>query len=166
MQGAQPRAANGPGGVIISTPSAATLNRLMSRKNFERKTDLPLCEGSPSDHAVELERPVKRHATSGSWLELTGNTILALSGLALSYYLWYFHPVGYLYFVTEDYWVEYATFVSLAMACCVLTWTLVKHRDARKPGIALLDVYAFFVAMEKISENRARFQAAMPAFPL
>lgn len=79
------------------------------------------------------------------------NTILALSALALVFYLYYLHPVGFVYFIAEDQWAEYGSFVGWGMAACFLTWTLFKDRGARKPGFVLLTLAAFFVAMEEIS---------------
>ena len=61
--------------------------------------------------------------------ELAGNTILALLGFALPYYLFYRQPVGYVYYITEDYWIQYATFVSMAMASGVSPRT--RFRNSR-----------------------------------
>ena len=94
---------------------------------------------------------MKSFTISGASLELAGNTVLALSGCALAYYLYYLRPVGYVYFISEDYWAEYTTFVTLFAAFCILTWTLFKDRDARKPGVILLAIGTFFVTMEEIS---------------
>ncbi len=88
---------------------------------------------------------------SGEPLGFASNTILALSGFAFVHYLLYVHPVGYVYFVSEDSWAEYATFVGWAMAAGLLAWTLLRDRAARRPGLLLLAVATFFVAGEEIS---------------
>ena len=82
---------------------------------------------------------------------LITNTILALSGLAVVFYLYFLHPVGYVYFITEDFWAEYGSFVGWIMASCFLTWMLFKDRGIRKPGFVLLALGTFFLAMEEIS---------------
>jgi len=79
------------------------------------------------------------------------NTILAIFGLALVFYLFYLQPVGYVHFVAEDHWAEYGTFVGSAMAFCFLACMLFKDRGVRKPGFVLLAVGTLFVAMEEIS---------------
>jgi len=79
------------------------------------------------------------------------NTLLALFGLALVFYLYYLHPVGYVYLITEDYWADYGSFLSWAMATCFLAWLLFGDRGLRKPGVVLLALGTFFVAMEEIS---------------
>jgi len=117
-----------------------------------------------SDSTVKLERLVKRHIPSEMWLELPGNTILALSGLALTYYLYYLHPVGYVYFVTEDYWVEWATFVSLVMGVCFIVWALFNDHGLRKPGFFLFALGMFLDAMEEISWGQRIFHFRSPQF--
>jgi len=107
---------------------------------------------------------MKSRARSGAWLELAWNAILAFLGFALVYYLRHFHPVGYVYCITEDYCAEYATFVSWAVAFCFLAWTLFKHKVARKPGIFLLGLGTFFVAMEEISWGQRILGFHSPAF--
>lgn len=79
------------------------------------------------------------------------NTILAIFGLALVFYLYYLQPVGYVYFITEDYWAEYGSFLSWAAATCFLACLLFGDRGFRKPGVVLLAFGTFFVAMEEIS---------------
>ena len=79
------------------------------------------------------------------------NTILALFGLALVFYLYFLDPVRYVYLVAEDCWAEYATFMTWGIAFCSMVWALLKHRDLRRPGLVLLALGAFFVAMEEIS---------------
>lgn len=91
------------------------------------------------------------------------NTILALFGLTLVYYLYYFHPVGYVHFITEDYWAEYGSFASWGMAFCFLTWILFQDRDLRKPGLILFAFGTFFVAMEEISWGQRITGLASPA---
>jgi len=101
---------------------------------------------------------------SGEWLELAGNTFLSLSGLALVYYLLYFRPVGYVYFVTEDYWAEWGTFVGWAMTFCLLAWTLLKDKDARKPALFVFCLGAFIVAGEEISWGQRVLALGTPDF--
>jgi len=95
---------------------------------------------------------------------LAGNSILALSGLTLFYYLLYFDPVGFIYFVAEDYWAESATFASFFMASGIVVWTLVKDRGYRTPGLFLLALGAFLVAMEEISWGQRLLGIRSPDF--
>ncbi len=82
---------------------------------------------------------------------LPTNTILALFGFAVVFYLYFLHPVGYIYFISEDYFAEYASFGSWAMASCFSAWMLLNEPDSRKPGLVLVTLGTFFVAMEEIS---------------
>lgn len=94
---------------------------------------------------------MKIRALPGTSLELAVNITLALAGFVLVWYLYYFHPVGYVYFITEDYWIEWATFVAYAVAFGLLVWALFEQKALRKPGYFLLAFGAFFVGMEEIS---------------
>jgi len=94
---------------------------------------------------------------------LRTNTILAFTGLALVFYLYYLQPVGYVYFIAEDYWAEYATFVSWGMACWFLTWMLFNYPDLRKPGFILLALASFLVAMEEISWGQRILSVPLPS---
>jgi len=82
---------------------------------------------------------------------LPTNTILAVFGFTVVFYLYFLHPVGYVYFISEDYFAEYATFGSWAMASCFSAWMLLYEPNSRKPGLFLLTLGTFFVAMEEIS---------------
>jgi len=92
------------------------------------------------------------------------NTVLALVGFTLVSYLYYLDPVGYVYFIAEDRWAEYGSFVSWAMASCFLSWMLVKDRGVRKPVFVLLALGTFLVAMEEISWGQRILGIASPAF--
>ena len=111
-----------------------------------------------------IELPMEKRALARASLELAANTILAFCGFVLVYYLCYLHPVGYVNFITEDYWAEHATFVSLAMASCFLAWTLFTHRGARTPGVFLLALGTFVVAMEEISWGQRILGIHTPRF--
>ena len=100
---------------------------------------LPLVVTGP-----EVQRYLEvRYGNTLALKPLITNTILALSGLAVVFYLYYLQPVGYVYLIAEDSWGEYGSFVSWAMACCFLTWMFFKDRRARKPGFVLLALGAF-----------------------
>ncbi|MGH7380697.1 MAG: tetratricopeptide repeat protein [Candidatus Methylomirabilales bacterium] len=92
-----------------------------------------------------------RYSNASTLIPAVTNTILAVVGFMLVFYLYYLHPVGYVYLISEDYWGEYASFVSWAMASCFLAWLLFKNPGFRKPGFVLLALGTFFVAMEEIS---------------
>ncbi len=99
---------------------------------------------------------LQRYLEARYWRVLTlhsaaMNTGLALAAFTLVFYLYFYNPVGYVYFVAEDWFAEYGSFVAWGMASCFLTWLLLKYRETRKPGLVLLALGTFFVAMEEIS---------------
>ena len=72
--------------------------------------------------------------------------------LSLGIYLFQFYfPVAYNYFVSEDSWVEYGTFVCYMMAVLLILGAMIRDRSMRRPGYILLCLGLFFVAMEEIS---------------
>jgi hypothetical protein len=93
----------------------------------------------------------------------TINTVVALFAFAFVFYFYFYSPVGYVYFVAEDHWAEYGTFVSSAMAFFFLAWVLVKSHRFRKPGFALLAVGAFFLAMEEINWGQRILELRSPS---
>ena len=92
-----------------------------------------------------------RYGSSLKLKPIHTNTILALCGFALVFYLYCLHPVGHVYFFAEGYFAECGTFVSWAMASCLLPCVFFEGTRARKPGLFLLALGTFFVAMEEIS---------------
>ncbi|MCZ6820481.1 MAG: tetratricopeptide repeat protein [Calditrichaeota bacterium] len=94
------------------------------------------------------------------------NSILSASLLGLTLYLYYFFPVGYVYLVTEDFWAEFGTFVSFIIAFCAFTSVLIAHKDARKLGLILIALGAFFVAMEEISWGQRLLGFSTPEYLL
>ncbi|MFQ5902163.1 MAG: tetratricopeptide repeat protein [Candidatus Binatia bacterium] len=109
---------------------------------------LPLMATQP-ELQIYLET---RYGNAFALKPLPTNTILALFGLTLVLYLYFFDPVSYVSFIiAEDSWAEYGSFVSWAMASCFFAWILFKDRGFRKPGLMLLAFGAFFVATEEIS---------------
>src|SRR3989338_1822119 len=66
-------------------------------------------------------------------------------------FLHYNRPVLYMGLILEDYWGEYATFVCYMLASLLLGWAMLKNKDLQKPGMALLAVTMFVIAMEEIS---------------
>ena len=93
---------------------------------------------------------------------LPTNTSLALFGFVIVFYLYYLQPVGYVYFIAEDYWAEYGSFASWGMATCFLAWMLFRERSARRPGFCLFAVGAFFVAAEEISWGQRVLDISSP----
>lgn len=111
----------------------------------------------------EVQRYLERRYGQAVTLKpITTNTILALTGLALVFYLYFLQPVGFVYFVTEDYWAEYGSFVAWLMAFSFLTWTIIKERAHRRLGFVLLALGSFFVAMEEINWGQRILELRSP----
>src|SRR3989338_5948513 len=88
---------------------------------------------------------------------------LICGALFLWIYLFQFYfPVAYNYFVSEDSWVEYGTFVCYMMAGLLILRTMIKDRSVRRPGYMLLCLGLFFVAMEEISWGQRLFGIRTP----
>ncbi len=60
-------------------------------------------------------------------------------------------PVTYTYVITEDYWVEYATFVAFVLAGIFFLWAAVVSPAHRTLGPVLFALAAFFVGLEEVS---------------
>jgi tetratricopeptide (TPR) repeat protein len=66
------------------------------------------------------------------------------------FYQWYF-PVSYNYFVAEDSWVEYGTFVLCFWAGLLVFASMKTDQSLRRLGYILFCLALMFVAMEEIS---------------
>lgn len=78
--------------------------------------------------------------------------ILICGIILLGIFLFQFYfPVAYNYFVSEDSWVEYGTFVCYMTAGLLVLGAMTRDRSMRRPGYMLLCLGLFFVAMEEIS---------------
>src|SRR3989344_1531962 len=89
--------------------------------------------------------------------------ILICGIILLGIFLFQFYfPVAYNYFVSEDSWVEYGTFVCYMMAGLLILGVMTKDRSARRPGYMLLCLGLFFVAMEEISWGQRLFGMRTP----
>ena len=96
------------------------------------------------EHSGPAPRPSPR--TVGG-LYAGGMLLLALVVVALSYVA----PVAYIYAITEDYWVEHATFVAFMLAGAFFLWAAVLEPDYRRLGPMAFALAAFFVGMEEVS---------------
>lgn len=94
---------------------------------------------------------MKSGRLTGTSLELAWNAILACPGAVLFYYFLHVRPVWHAYFIAEDSWVEWATFVAWGLGVFFFAWTLFKEKAARKPALFLLVLLTFLAAMEEIS---------------
>lgn len=83
-----------------------------------------------------------------------GISIFFILGLV---YLLYRHPVGYIYLIAEDHWIEYATFVCFIAACFLLCKGFWQRSESRKPGWFFFAVVTFLIAMEEISWGQRFF---------
>jgi hypothetical protein len=96
------------------------------------------------DHSGPDPRPSRR--TVGG-LYAGGILSLALLVVVLSYVA----PVAYIYAITEDYWVEHATFVAFMLAGGFFLWAAVLEPDYRRLGPLAFALAAVFVGMEEVS---------------
>lgn len=92
------------------------------------------------------------------------NFILSLSILLGIHYLLFFNPIQYVYFVSEDWWAEYATFTCYACATGLMIWALVQNRALRKPGYLMLTAGFLFMALEEISWGQRIFSFTPPDY--
>ncbi len=96
--------------------------------------------------------------------EILGNSLLAGLILAFFYYLHYYQPVAYVFFISEDSWSEYATFLLFLFSTLILLRTLIKDREFRKPGHFLFALATFLITMEEISWGQRIFNLPTPGF--
>jgi tetratricopeptide (TPR) repeat protein len=80
---------------------------------------------------------------------------IALFGAILA--LFYLFPVHYVFLISEDMPVEYATTTAYLAGCCVLAWAMIQNRDARTLINVTLILFMLFVAMEEISWGQRIF---------
>lgn len=107
-------------------------------------------------------RPVTFSITRASVQEFVAYSMLAIGLLILPWYLHVYQPVAYIYFVSEDSWSEYITFVLWAMTTVMLVWVLVRSPEFRKPGHYAFAIAAFLIAMEEISWGQRIFGLSTP----
>lgn len=79
------------------------------------------------------------------------NAIFATMVFAGILFLHYYRPWLYMGLVLEDFWGEYATFVSYMLAFTMFSWATVKNKDMRKPGYLLIPLTMLLIAMDEIS---------------
>ena len=82
---------------------------------------------------------------------VTANAMIAGLFVAGILFLHYYQPWIYMGLILEDFWGEYATFVCYMLAFALLSWTVVKNKNMRKPGYLLLALTMFLIAMDEIS---------------
>ena len=81
---------------------------------------------------------------------VTANAMIAGLFVAGILFLHYYQP----WIIWDDLgrlWGEYATFVCYMLAFALLSWTVVKNKNMRKPGYLLLALTMFLIAMDEIS---------------
>ena len=71
-------------------------------------------------------------------------------------------PVAYNYFVSEDSWVEYGTFVCYLLAGFLVLRAIKIDQSTRRLGYILLCLGLFFIAMEEISWGQRLFGIRTP----
>ena len=107
---------------------------------------------------------MQQNVTWKSFIEFAGNSVLAGLFFAFVWYLYFYQPVAYVFFVAEDSWAEFGTFVFWLFTFFALIWGLVKYPDFRKPGHVMFALAAFFMAMEEVSWGQRIFQLETPGF--
>ena len=95
-------------------------------------------------------------------VELLGNGILAGFLFAGIHYLYIYQPVAFVFFVAEDRWSEYGTFVGWFLSSSMLVWALLKFPKFRRPGHYIFALVAFLIAMEEISWGQRILGIATP----
>lgn len=74
------------------------------------------------------------------------------------------YPVAYAYWVMEDLWGEYATFVCFLLASAIIAWAIRVNRQYRSWWYVLLCLGLFVIAMEEISWGQRLFGLKAPYF--
>ena len=90
------------------------------------------------------------------------NAVLSIVIVGIIYYLFYFEIVIYFYFVTEDYWAEYATFVCFGLASCFMGCAIILEKKLLNPWYILMAFALFFVSLEEISWGQRLFNMETP----
>ena len=93
---------------------------------------------------------------------LITNCVLAFTGVTFGYWLCYERPVAYVAFVSEDCWVEFATFVGFLLASVAIFVLAARDRSYRRLGWLGLAAGALVVAGEEISWGQRMFGVASP----
>ena len=88
--------------------------------------------------------------------------ITACFVLVLIYALDYYHPVGYSFFVSEDNWGEYGSFVFYFYASILVTIAICRNARYRRPGYIVFALVCFILAMEEISWGQRLFDIETP----
>lgn len=110
---------------------------------------LPIAVGS-SPVAAALSR-IGRPLRPTWW---TSGLLLAvvLAAICVSVpLLVYIDPVAYVYAITDDYWVEYGTFVSFIVGGTLSWRAALAQSGLRRTGLVLFAIAALFVGLEEIS---------------
>lgn len=95
--------------------------------------------------ALEDRAGLPRDASAALW------TGLMLLLLATVWALAHLSPVGYVYAITEDYWVEHGTFLAFLMAGLLFLWAAVLSPRYRTLGPLAFAFVAVLVGLEEVS---------------
>ena len=95
--------------------------------------------------ASQPVRPLTNRTVGALW---TGGLLLVVLVVAI---LSHVAPVAYVYSITEDYWIEHATFVAFMLAGGFFLWAAVTNPGYRRLGPLGFALAAFFVGMEEVS---------------
>lgn len=79
------------------------------------------------------------------------NSIFCLFIWMIYLYLQDKHPFAFIYLLAEDWWGEYATFVSYLVAFGLVLAIMKANQRLRKPGYILMALGFLFIALEEIS---------------
>lgn len=69
---------------------------------------------------MQLNNLLTHRFTPANVQQFVAYSFIALGQLLLPYYLQIYQPVGYIFFVSEDSWSEYMTFVLWSMTAAML----------------------------------------------
>jgi tetratricopeptide (TPR) repeat protein len=90
------------------------------------------------------------------------NIILTALAYGTAFYLYFWNPVGYVFFTVEDSWVEWATVAAFFMVSAIMIWGIVRYSDLRRPVPIIIAVVALLVAAEEINWGQRIFGFATP----
>lgn len=105
---------------------------------------------------------MNRHSKSLSLHPLLQHALICAVLCLTSYLVCFYFPITYTYGITEDSWVEYASFNAFLVAFFLMGWAIKVNPKLRCPGYLLLCLGLLVAAMEEISWGQRLFNWHTP----
>lgn len=95
---------------------------------------------------------------------LLSSIAIVVLGVGAVFYSLLHHPVAYVHLINENWWAEAGTFASYFVAGILFSWALLLNPSARRPGMLLMAIGAFFIAFEEIKWGQDVLGLSAPDF--